>query len=374
KLQETVQSGDRMPARRRPYPATTLVLPFHLAAGASTEVYVRAKSEGAPLFLPFEVLDEQALQPSVTFGWVLSSVLLGVFIALFVYNFFVFSLLRSRLYLYYVLFLPIAYLTMAGNSGFGSAYLYPNNMWLGNEGIAVFSGIPFILAILILREFLQTHTNRWVERWMHFLIVCAIVLSIGPFFWSEPFGQKITAVVIFIYPTFCLVAGIIAWRQGQTEVRFYIIGQVSNWSGLILIGLMGTGVLPYHLLLYQSPILGVAGDALMLSFALADRIRILQVARLHAEDLARKNLEIRQEELERLVAERTAEIKTLHGILPICANCKKIRDEEGAWQGLETYISQHTDAQFSHGICTDCMKSLYPTIYQKRQQGAATQQ
>jgi hypothetical protein len=86
-----------------------------------------------------------------------------------------------------------------------------------------------------------------------------------------------------------------------------------------------------------------------------------------AEDLARKNLEIRQEELERLVAERTAEIKTLHGILPICANCKKIRDEEGAWQGLETYISQHTDAQFSHGICTDCMKSLYPTIYQKRQ-------
>ena len=100
---------------------------------------------------------------------------------------------------------------------------------------------------------------------------------------------------------------------------------------------------------------------------MADRIRLLQQAHLAAEDQARRNLEIRSEELERLVVERTAEIKTLHGILPICANCKKIRADDGAWQALESYISQHTDAQFSHGICVDCMQELYPEIYRKRQ-------
>ncbi|MCB0108432.1 MAG: hypothetical protein KDE53_21070, partial [Caldilineaceae bacterium] len=109
----------------------------------------------------------------------------------------------------------------------------------------------------------------------------------------------------------------------------------------------------------------LAADTLFLALALADRIRILQRDRVAAEEQARRNLEIRSEELERLVVERTAEIKTLHGILPICANCKKIRDDEGAWQGLEEYISHHTDAEFSHGICADCMTELYPGLRRK---------
>lgn len=117
--------------------------------------------------------------------------------------------------------------------------------------------------------------------------------------------------------------------------------------------------------------MGAVADAILLSLALGDRIRLLQRAQIAAEEQARRNLEIRSEELERLVVERTAEIKTLHGILPICANCKKIRTDDGAWQALESYISQHTDAQFSHGICTDCMAELYPEIQRKRQQKVA---
>jgi hypothetical protein len=71
--------------------------------------------------------------------------------------------------------------------------------------------------------------------------------------------------------------------------------------------------------------------------------------------------------LERRVAMRTRElqtaldtIKTLHGIIPICASCKKIRDDRGSWNQLETYISEHTDAAFTHGICPDCARRLYP--------------
>jgi hypothetical protein len=53
------------------------------------------------------------------------------------------------------------------------------------------------------------------------------------------------------------------------------------------------------------------------------------------------------------------EIKTLQGFIPICANCKKIRDDKGYWNNLEKYISEHTDAQFSHGICPECAEKLY---------------
>jgi two-component system cell cycle sensor histidine kinase/response regulator CckA len=60
------------------------------------------------------------------------------------------------------------------------------------------------------------------------------------------------------------------------------------------------------------------------------------------------------------------EIKTLHGILPICSSCKKIRDDKGSWTQMEVYISEHTDAEFSHGLCAECAKKLYPNIYDKQ--------
>ena len=60
-----------------------------------------------------------------------------------------------------------------------------------------------------------------------------------------------------------------------------------------------------------------------------------------------------------------AEVKTLSGLLPICFNCKKIRDDAGYWQQIETYIADRSEAKFSHGLCADCAQELYPDIYQK---------
>jgi hypothetical protein len=56
-------------------------------------------------------------------------------------------------------------------------------------------------------------------------------------------------------------------------------------------------------------------------------------------------------------------VQTLQGLLPICASCKKIRDDDGYWKQIEFYISEHSDAKFSHGICPDCMIKLYGKDY-----------
>jgi GAF domain-containing protein len=58
-----------------------------------------------------------------------------------------------------------------------------------------------------------------------------------------------------------------------------------------------------------------------------------------------------------------SEIRTLRAILPICSNCKKIRDDKGYWQEVESYISAHSEAIFSHGICPECARRLYPELY-----------
>ena len=60
--------------------------------------------------------------------------------------------------------------------------------------------------------------------------------------------------------------------------------------------------------------------------------------------------------------EALAQVKALSGILPICASCKKIRDDQGYWQQVESYIGQHSEAEFSHGICPECVEKLYPGL------------
>jgi PAS domain S-box-containing protein len=75
-----------------------------------------------------------------------------------------------------------------------------------------------------------------------------------------------------------------------------------------------------------------------------------------------------EEERERLLLElqqALAEVKKLSGFLPICASCKKIRDDQGYWQQIEAYIRDHSEAQFSHGICPECAEKLYPGFYRK---------
>jgi len=96
-----------------------------------------------------------------------------------------------------------------------------------------------------------------------------------------------------------------------------------------------------------------------------DNGTISQVVHVTRDITARKNAEEERERLIRELQKALGEIKTLTGLLPICANCKKIRDDKGYWNQIEVYISEHSQAEFSHGICPQCAKKLYPKYARK---------
>jgi len=78
-------------------------------------------------------------------------------------------------------------------------------------------------------------------------------------------------------------------------------------------------------------------------------------------DIARRR--VAEKERDKVIAElesALAEVKTLRGLLPICAHCKKIRDDEGIWNQVEAYVSKHAEVDFSHSICPDCMDRHFP--------------
>ncbi|MBN1398020.1 MAG: hypothetical protein JXA06_08325 [Bacteroidetes bacterium] len=98
---------------------------------------------------------------------------------------------------------------------------------------------------------------------------------------------------------------------------------------------------------YGTAFLGLIG----IGYALY-RLRVLQLIK-------------REKELQERIQEAMANVKTLSGLLPICANCKKIRNDKGYWDQIEGYIQKHSDAQFTHGICPECAEKLYSDVLSK---------
>ena len=91
-----------------------------------------------------------------------------------------------------------------------------------------------------------------------------------------------------------------------------------------------------------------------ITIAMARFADMMELRRLNAE------LQKRNQELQ----EALAKVKTLSGLVPICASCKKIRDDQGFWHQVEVYVRDHSNAEFSHGLCPDCARELYPDLYE----------
>jgi PAS domain S-box-containing protein len=166
---------------------------------------------------------------------------------------------------------------------------------------------------------------------------------------------------------------ILSWNSGAESMYGYTASEVKGRSISILIPAYRPEELPAlydkirqggHIERYETVRMRKDGTAIDVALTLSPikdaAGTVIGVSTIERDISARKREE---EERLRLIQELTdalANIKTLKGLLPICASCKKIRDDHGYWQKVESYISDHTGAEFTHGICPDCMQRLYP--------------
>jgi hypothetical protein len=89
---------------------------------------------------------------------------------------------------------------------------------------------------------------------------------------------------------------------------------------------------------------------------------VLGIEGVYRDITERKQVEKDREKLIKELQGALKKVKTLSGLLPICSSCKKIRDDKGYWNQIDSYIRDHSEVEFSHGICPDCVKKLYPDI------------
>lgn len=93
-------------------------------------------------------------------------------------------------------------------------------------------------------------------------------------------------------------------------------------------------------------------------------ITIDQLERSVRYAISRRQMELEKQRLSEQLQEKLAhEVKVLHGLLPICSVCKKIRDDQGKWKQLEVYIRDHSEANFTHGVCPDCGERMLAALH-----------
>jgi len=177
-------------------------------------------------------------------------------------------------------------------------------------------------------------------------IICLILITVIILLWSnrERFEKKIYYLLLW---------SIISTIISEVAFTFYI----SNYGFSNLVGHYFK-ILAFFLI-YEALIKTGIERPLEVIFLDLDRVN----KNLKKENTIRLQTQKEKEKLIDQLQQALEEIKTLHGIVPICSGCKRIRDDEGFWNQVEVYVQKHTEAKFSHGLCPDCALQLYPDLY-----------
>lgn len=283
----------------------------------------------------------------------------------------------------YLLFIGIAYLFIAildllhalaykGMPIFTDYDYYANQLWIGARYL---ESASLILAFVILRQEKPFNVNLIFGGYLlvsSLLVATVFYWKVFPVCFIE--GSGLTPFKIVSEYVICGMLSLAMYilrrnkdRVGPTIYRFIwwsivctIISElaftfyVSNYDLSNMIGHY------FKILSYLMIYLAIIKTGIEKPFQLIFRDMNRLNMELNLEVEARTRTEREKEELIEKLQHALEEIKTLKGILPICMHCNKIRDEKGSWSRVEAYITNHSDAEFSHGVCPECLVKFYP--------------
>lgn len=276
--------------------------------GVST-VYIQVKTRD-PFVFTASILNEKEFLLEQNRESVLIGLLFGVLFAMLFYNLFLFFGIKEPYHAYYVLFVSAFLVMNASYNGYTFKLFFADlpqfQNWMQATTIFLFS----LTTLLFARSFLdlkKTHTglNKATEYISLGLILIALLSAAGGYRYHVMFAIALSAVI----SAYVFAIGILSWTKGNRTAKFFILGTVSGLIGTIITALTVMGEITYSALTYKALDIGMIIDAILLSLALADRIRVNQEERSIAE------IEKTIAEAERVIAEKSARTDVLTGLM-----------------------------------------------------------
>jgi two-component system, sensor histidine kinase LadS len=376
------------------------LFPLNLPPGQLTTVYIRVETTGT-LILTIDIMQEKAFWQHNQHHSILLGTFFGILAVMLLYNFSLYYFTSDKSYFYYSFYVFSIILYVLAHTGIGTQYVWDASNWIKQRGYPIFASLSFLSGTLFVRQFLYLKQYKgWVLQLNNIILAYWIFAALSYAFWTNAAAIATTEPMALFSCIAGFATGIYLWAKGNVSAKYYTIAWAFLIFGTFIYSLSSYGLIERTPFTQYTQMVGFALEVILLSYALAERINREKAQREEAQrvalDLSQKNSEERaaklkaqeqildmqrraNEELEQRVSDRTFEledaikakeenltqlqktldeIRTLRGIIPICSYCKNIRNDKGAWGQMEKYISDHSDAAFSHGVCPDCYKKV----------------
>ncbi len=278
-------SGDQFPNSWKPIPHRSFLFPVHIPMGES-ELYFRIKTEGT-LQLPLQIHLPANFVVSDQHRLVGQGLYFGVAAVMFFYNFILFFLLRDISYFYYILTIGAHALFQGCLLGYSFQYLWPDYPILNNYAIPVCLSIFAIFMPLFINSFL--HLKEISERWRKLMLAISwfgVVLLIGSFTLPYKIITPISGLSSSILSMIALATGITMLLRGVKHARYFVVAWAAFLVALIILSMNKFGLLPVNPFTEYAGMFGSAAEAVLLSFALADRFNRERAEKFEAQQLA----------------------------------------------------------------------------------------
>lgn len=319
--------------------------PFNLEPGDQTTILFRIQDTG-DIQLRLWLWGYPAFTNRAATAYYPEMIGIGVFLILAILHFILFFALRDKAFLYLGLHISSWLLFNMSVDGTGHKLLWRDLPWVA-ERITATSFILMLASFLMFTSYYlntRQHAPKLYNAVRLVMGLCVIHLT-GTAISNASIQMELARILAIITITLSVVLVIHAIKQGSRMARYF----AASWIGALLCGVVILALNMYWI----SPDWFMGTPLITFLFSSSVFLWSFQLtARLRAQ--ARKQ----RKELEQ-------HVETLTGLLPICANCKKIRDDGGNWSEVEVYVGKHTEASFSHDICPVCVEILYPGMLKK---------
>ncbi len=305
---ELYVSGDQYPFEQRPIIHKHFLFPYQAKTEAS-DFYLRIKTNSS-IQVPMSIWTESEFWQIDKMYTYMDGVFFGGILILMLYNFFIFTSVKDRAYLYYVLYMACLLLVQAANRGVGFHLFWPDNPWFQNviivpslAGVVAFASL-FFMALL----------NLWkISRRSYYFLSVGIVFTlfsaISQFVMPYPLALKLTSIVVLTVGIGGSIVAINLWRRGMGLAAYYVAGWGAVFFSFSLYIASIFDLVPRTLVVEYATMIGILSEVMIFSFALASRINSEKKMRLTAQQTLLETQQEINKKLDVRVKQRTQELE-----------------------------------------------------------------